>query len=51
MSELDFYKQQMTPFMDNEGWFPDSLLGDSFWVLTYCIKEFMNGELKWRFAP
>ena len=46
----DQLKASVAQYMDNDGWFPDSILGNSIWVLSYCIKEDRNGELYWKFA-
>lgn len=35
-------------YVDENGWFPDSILGDAIWVLSECEREFINNELHWR---
>jgi len=36
--------------IDENGWFPDSILGDSIWVLSECERTFINNELHWRMS-
>lgn len=34
--------------VDDDGWFPDSILGESIWVLSICEREYINGQMCWR---
>jgi hypothetical protein len=36
--------------VDENGWFPDSILGDSIWVLSECERTFINDQLHWRMS-
>lgn len=33
---------------DEDGWFPDHVLGDDIWVLTFCEKKMIDHKLYWR---
>lgn len=37
-------------YMDEDGWFPDSVLGQSFWALTYCTRKQVGDEIYWKFV-
>ena len=53
MSELEtieFYKEQVKEYMDAEGRFPDTILGDEIWPLSYCYKHWIDDALWWSFA-
>lgn len=35
--------------VDQDGWFPDTILGDSIWVLRWCTRELRSdGIIYWR---
>lgn len=42
--------QFMKDHMDENGWFPDSILGDAIWPLSVCSKTWKNGQLFWRMS-
>lgn len=44
------YYNSVKPHMDASGWFPDDILGDSFWVLSYCERKWIGDKLFWRFT-
>ena len=45
------YYDSVKPYMNKDGWFPDDILGDSFWVLSYCERKmFDDDKLYWRFT-
>lgn len=50
LDRVEGHKQSVKAHSDEEGWFPDSILGESMWALSLCerkIKE--DGKLYWRF--
>jgi len=49
-SKNGHYYNSVKPYMDADGWFPDDILGNSFWALSLCEKKLIGDKLYWRFV-
>jgi len=49
IEDIEVYKEFVKEHINGDGMFPDSILADAIWPLTYCNKHFINGEMFWSF--
>ena len=50
ITEKEEYRKSVEQHMNAEGWFPDSILGQNYWVLWYCERKLIGDNLYWRFV-
>lgn len=51
LERIEYYKELVKPYLNDKGWFPDTILGDAIWPLEYCYKQWIGDDLWWSFTP